>query len=320
MKKRLISLGIAVVLISTTLFTVSMAENAQTTAVINRLEAIEIINYGILSQSEPDGGYKYLANDFITRVELACMIYCYTGAGVISRKPFIEPVITYDDIQPDHWAFWYISSATFQFAFSRDDKLFRPNDDVTYIEALKAVIGHCGYTPLARALSETDFGYTSLANILKLTDGMSKYKTDEKITKGDLAILINNSLDLYKIVHDMDYSNPFVQDGETLWGGGEPFYDDEDILEPTKVLDYVNVQSKQLYDPMPLGKPSDLNIKMQINSDKFSVNGEEKKMDTAPIIIDGRTMVPIRFITENIPNCGISWNRENQEIEIQYKN
>lgn len=40
-------------------------------------------------------------------------------------------------------------------------------------------------------------------------------------------------------------------------------------------------------------------VEMVIGSKTFKVNGEEKTMDVAPVIVDNRTFVPVRFLAEN---------------------
>lgn len=39
-------------------------------------------------------------------------------------------------------------------------------------------------------------------------------------------------------------------------------------------------------------------VVMTIDSTEYTVNGEKKTMDTKPVIVDGRTMVPVRFVAE----------------------
>ena len=44
----------------------------------------------------------------------------------------------------------------------------------------------------------------------------------------------------------------------------------------------------------------DTELVMTIGSDTYTLNGEEQTMDTAPVIQDGRTMVPVRFVAEDL--------------------
>ena len=47
------------------------------------------------------------------------------------------------------------------------------------------------------------------------------------------------------------------------------------------------------------------------------VNGATKKMDVPPQVINSRTMVPVRFVAENLDR-DVSWDGETQTITITY--
>lgn len=49
-------------------------------------------------------------------------------------------------------------------------------------------------------------------------------------------------------------------------------------------------------------------IEMWLNKNTINVNGQSKAIDVAPTTIKGRTMVPVRFVADNIPGCDIQWN------------
>lgn len=56
-------------------------------------------------------------------------------------------------------------------------------------------------------------------------------------------------------------------------------------------------------------------IKLVINSNKAYLNGKENTLDVAPKIINGRTMLPIRFIAEGF-NFDVFWDGDNSVITI----
>ncbi len=56
-------------------------------------------------------------------------------------------------------------------------------------------------------------------------------------------------------------------------------------------------------------------IKLTIDSVSAYLNGEEKTLDTAPEIINGRTMLPIRFIAEGF-NFSVEWNEEEKTVTV----
>ena len=57
-------------------------------------------------------------------------------------------------------------------------------------------------------------------------------------------------------------------------------------------------------------------INMTINSDKFYVNGEEKILDVPAQVINDKTLVPIRAISESM-GCSVEWVGETQTVVIK---
>lgn len=53
----------------------------------------------------------------------------------------------------------------------------------------------------------------------------------------------------------------------------------------------------------------DLNIKMNVNSKDFAVNGENRSMDVKPIIYKDRTYIPIRYIGEAFDK-EVKWDKD----------
>ncbi|MBR1738036.1 MAG: carboxylesterase family protein [Firmicutes bacterium] len=56
-------------------------------------------------------------------------------------------------------------------------------------------------------------------------------------------------------------------------------------------------------------------IKMQINGDYAEVNGTRKQLDVSPTIINGRTMLPIRFIADNF-GFTTTWDAETKTATV----
>lgn len=56
-------------------------------------------------------------------------------------------------------------------------------------------------------------------------------------------------------------------------------------------------------------------ISLTIDSDAAYLNGEEHILDTAPVVINGRTMLPIRFIAESF-GLSVDWYEAEQSITI----
>ena len=58
-------------------------------------------------------------------------------------------------------------------------------------------------------------------------------------------------------------------------------------------------------------------LEMQIGNKVLLSNGETKEMDVAPEIINNRTMLPLRFVSENV-GCQIAWIGSSQQIVIVF--
>jgi outer membrane protein assembly factor BamB len=56
-------------------------------------------------------------------------------------------------------------------------------------------------------------------------------------------------------------------------------------------------------------------IKLQVDSKKATINGQERDLDVPATIAKGRTMVPLRFISEAF-GCSVEWDKDTQRIGI----
>jgi len=56
-------------------------------------------------------------------------------------------------------------------------------------------------------------------------------------------------------------------------------------------------------------------IQLTIGSNELIAYGEKKQMDAAPEIVNGRTMIPIRFVSENL-DCNVIWSELTYSVLI----
>ena len=61
----------------------------------------------------------------------------------------------------------------------------------------------------------------------------------------------------------------------------------------------------------------DKKVELWIGKKTILVNGVSKTMDVVPQIIKGRTMLPVRFVAENL-GAGVQWDGKTQEAYITY--
>lgn len=56
-------------------------------------------------------------------------------------------------------------------------------------------------------------------------------------------------------------------------------------------------------------------VKLTINSKTAYFNNSAKQLDVAPVIINGRTMLPIRFVAESF-NLGVAWENDTRTVSV----
>ncbi len=60
-----------------------------------------------------------------------------------------------------------------------------------------------------------------------------------------------------------------------------------------------------------------ITVEMWIDKKEIQVNGVLKQIDVAPVILNGRTMVPLRFAAENL-DCTVNWEAASRKAVIIY--
>lgn len=125
--------------------------------------------------------------------------------------------------------------------------------------------------------------------------------------KFEFVLQINNPHMLFNgIEKDIDSgkdTSPVIVDGRTIL--------------PIRAL-IEELKGTVKWDEKTKGVLIDLNTKkinLVINSKKAVVNGEDKNLDVPPMIIKNRTMVPLRFIIENL-GFNVQWEEDSKKIII----
>lgn len=60
---------------------------------------------------------------------------------------------------------------------------------------------------------------------------------------------------------------------------------------------------------------ADTNIYLILDQKTVIVNGEQKELSVAPKSVNGSTMMPIRFVSENL-DCSVNWDGTNRVVSI----
>lgn len=153
---------------------------------ITTLSTLDVIN-----------GYEdgtFAPDKEISRAEFTKMIVYMLNLGELST-----PITTFEDVPQTHWANANIKTAyDLQIINGFDDGLFRPDDPVTYEQALKMVVCTLGYQPYAEQMGGYPKGYRDQASVLKLTDKVSNLGYSDNAPRGVIAQIMFNALEVEK--------------------------------------------------------------------------------------------------------------------------
>lgn len=98
-------------------------------------------------------------------------------------------------------------------------------------------------------------------------------------------------------------------------------------VEPKMIEDLILVPIRAIFESLGLevswdgvtetvtGKNKDTLIKLEIGEDRAELNGEIVSLDLPSVIINNRTMVPVRFIGEAV-GAKVDWNEETKLVSI----
>ncbi len=171
------------------------------------------------------------------------------------------------------------------------------------------------------------------AEMLRPQNGYIAKPSESSTRMGNHAkVIIGYDLDHKVTLKGVEYEGVFVQlnsygDSQGAYGiemipidymnwvgGRYQYYSDRIFREAWAVIDKTQIKNdKFFYDTqpnsvLPLPKPVDIVIKA--NSSKAIINGVEKQLDAPPVILDGTTYVPLRFISENM-DCKVDFKKIN---------
>ena len=153
---------------------------------VARLMALDII------AGFPDGTYK--PDEPVTRAQFAKIIVSALGVGEAAN--YAAGATKFADVPADHWATGYINVAVDMGVIAGyPDGTFKPENQVTFAEAIKMIVAALGYTPKANALGGYPGGYLAVAAEEKITDGVNVVGA-LAANRGAVAIMVDNALDV----------------------------------------------------------------------------------------------------------------------------
>lgn len=158
-------------------------------------EAVSVLSAFSIMNGDENGLYRL--DDTIIRSEVTKM--AVTAMGMQDAADNAKGTQNFDDVGTDHWANGYINLAVSLGLVEGDgDGNFRPNDEISYREAVAIMVRAAGYETKAQRLGGYPSGHLSVANDNKMTKSVEGGVNDP-ISRGDVAILTNNTLETKKM-------------------------------------------------------------------------------------------------------------------------
>ena len=176
--KKTLAMFLSVALIIAAVFSMGISAGAavQSDAKDSKhLEAIETL--GALGIMIGDDQGMFRPTEAITRAEAAKVAVYALGLEDIAASYVSSP--SFSDVADDHWARGYINVATGQGLLKGDDGIhYRPNDTVTYAEAMTILVRTIGREPEALSKGAYPAGYLVVAADNGLTRNAPGRATD----------------------------------------------------------------------------------------------------------------------------------------------
>lgn len=154
-------------------------------------EPVQVLSaLGIMVGDKDTGLYR--PNDTIIRSEVAKMAIHALGLEDVAASS--SQSSNFPDVPADHWATGYINVAASQGIVIGDENgNFRPDDKITYAEAMTIMVRVLGFEPV----SDTRGGFPSGYIVLGAEAGLNKNVTgsaNEPISRGNVAYMTYNAL------------------------------------------------------------------------------------------------------------------------------
>lgn len=180
------------------------------------------------------------------------------------------------------------------------------------------------------ALDDSDIKYTKAPEV-KVTEGNLKIDTDVKVVTGGIEITVKgrstkaSTLEISGGELKVDRTVPEGKYAVKVGGNAISAHSNAELWNTTdrKYNDIDEIVEK---DFIIVGTPNteDINngIKNKsvfvIGQANYTVNGEEKMMDTSAYISAGRTMLPVRYVADalGVDSTQILWDQQNQTVTI----
>ena len=93
-------------------------------------------------------------------------------------------------------------------------------------------------------------------------------------------------------------------------------YNDRTLVPMRKIFEALGAQVEWDGETQTVtGVRGDKTVKLSIGSSVMTVDGQSVMLDTMPVLLNGRTLVPARAIAEGL-GCTVGWNEQEYAVLI----
>ena len=154
-------------------------------------ESVELLNALNIMVGDDTGEFRL--NDPIKRSEVAKIATAIAGLTDVAESTKTQA--NFPDVAATHWANGYINVSQAQnYVIGDDTGRFRPDDNITYAEAVTIMMRVLGYEPSAKSNGGFPTGYLVTAGSAGLFKGGISASTNSVATRGIVARLAFNAL------------------------------------------------------------------------------------------------------------------------------
>lgn len=181
--------AVAIVASSASAFAVTFPDVDESASYANAVETVSAL--GVVVGDE-NGLFNPDAN--VTRAEFTTMVVRALGeeaaATAATTSSFTDAANT-----SVHWAAGYIAQGVADgWINGYGDGTFKPDNTVTYAEAVKMLVSAIGYELYAQNAGGYPSGYLSYGGSLDIIDGVSVEGNSTELTRSQCAVLVNNAM------------------------------------------------------------------------------------------------------------------------------
>lgn len=238
MKKHL-SLFVTLAMLLTTFlpcFSVNAASYSDVTETTKYREAITALSKLNVINGYEDGTFGPEKN--ITRAEFTKLVVCMLGNGDNKTQ-----ITQFADVAADHWANCYIKVAyDLKIVNGFSETEFKPDNNVTYEQVLKMVVCMLGYGAEAEYNGGYPNGYRTKAADLKLTKNVSDIEFTDSATRGVVAQVLSNALEVD--LREQDINGNYVSTDKTILKDYMESYKIKGTVEGVEESTTANCQNK----------------------------------------------------------------------------